>query len=109
MKTLINTKIKKKKKKFLYNKNIIIKNFPKKPNKGGIPARDRKTKIIVIIRKLLLEVTLSSFRVFMYLTFTEKKIENNKNKIIKYEAIFKSKILNPYSIKKLLKNKVKYI
>jgi hypothetical protein len=45
----------------------------------------------------------------MYLTFTEKKIENNKNKIIKYEAIFKSKILNPYSIKKLLKNKVKYI
>ena len=109
MKKLINTKIKKKKKKFLYNKNIIIKNFPKNPNKGGIPARDRKTKIIVIIRKLLLEVTLSSFRVFMYLTFTEKKIENNKNKIIKYEAIFKSKILNPYSIKKLLKNKVKYI
>jgi len=74
---------KKKKKKFLYNKNITIKNLPKNPNKGGIPAKERIEKINIIRKKVPFPSTLNWFRVLKFFTLIVKIIEKSKNNINK--------------------------
>lgn len=65
----------------LFNNEKNIKNFPKKPINGGIPANDKKIKQINNDNKLLLfnndksNNSLNSFKLY-FLTFKIKK--NNK-------------------------------
>lgn len=60
----------------LNKKNITIKNFPKKPSIGGIPAKDKKIIIINIVKNGILKKPFNSFKVLKYLKSNKKKIKN---------------------------------
>lgn len=54
------------------------KNLPTKPTKGGIPARDKNTRINNSVINCKLPKPLNSFNVLKYLTSNKKKIPNKR-------------------------------
>jgi len=64
-------------------KRINIKNFPIKPTRGGIPARDKNKKMIVNKKKLEEFSIFKSIRFINLLVLKKKKMANifpNKTK-----------------------------
>jgi hypothetical protein len=69
---------------FFCKKNIKFnnKNFPTKPPSGGIPAKDKNNKIVVIDRNICLLKNLKLFIVFIFFKSNKNnklKSKNNKN------------------------------
>lgn len=58
---------------------IKIKNLPKKPDKGGTPANDKKLKTIKVVIICKLWVNFKSLSDFNHLVSNKKKIKNTFN------------------------------
>ena len=61
---------------------INIKNLPKKPDKGGTPANDKKLKTIKVVIICKLYINFNSFRVFSHLVSNKKKMKKTFKVII---------------------------
>jgi len=87
---------------------MTSKNLPMKPSKGGMPASDKRLKIIKIYIKLNNEKFLNWFKVLNLFKSNMKNILNITDNKIKYIKIFSKSKLNPYSIEKLKFKKFKF-
>ena len=71
-----------------------------KPANGGIPAKDKKVRIINVVTICKLYVNFNSFKDFNHLVSNKKKIKKTFNIIIIYTNILKNKTEKLYSLKK---------
>lgn len=62
--------------------NTNIKNFPKKPKKGGSPANDKKRKTTQLKKKVVWNRPLNSFKVLKKATLVENNSKKKINKVI---------------------------
>ena len=93
-------KIKNKKinKLLLEKKYIKVKNLPKKPINGGIPAKDKKSITTYKYKNGKLPKNFNSFRVLKYLISKIKKIKNKFININMYVIILKNNSVKVYSL-----------
>lgn len=57
----------------MFKKNNAVRNLPKKPNNGGIPAKDKKTNTVQTKTYWLEFKFFNSFKVLKYLISCKKK------------------------------------
>ena len=91
-------KKKTKKKFFLKNIKINIKNLETNPENGGIPAIENNVKITVIKKNCKLPKLFNSFNVLKNLKSNIKIKQNIENSRVIYIIIFKRTRLKPYSL-----------
>jgi len=95
---LKNVKIKKNKILCFKKININTKNLDKKPNKGGIPAKDNNIKANDVVTNEVFPKNLISFKVFRYFISKIKKIKKILININIYDIILKSIKTIEYSL-----------
>tara|TARA_X000000950_G_C13423517_1_gene461062 strand:- start:201 stop:446 length:246 start_codon:yes stop_codon:yes gene_type:complete len=77
--------------------SISNKNFPTKPKSGGIPAKDKKVKIIIIEKNLLELINLKLVKLWTKFILKTKKTQKILINKTKYTTIFNISKLKPYS------------